>query len=183
MGHGRRRGWHGAWNGRGGVGPMRWYKSAGMPNPLQLQCSARRARRSACRALHHLPLAPQQVLIQLRKFNERIAAEKARAGSSPAAPPQFASSGSSGGGGSRASGKGLLGKDMSEVLSTGAPALGAAAGCFCGRALWVLARMMLHTPCCCAALLPVRQRAHSCARAHNAPLQTRRTLMRPLAAF
>ena len=61
------------------------------------------------------------MLIQLRKFSDRIAAEKARASSSPAAPPPFAgsSSGSSSGGGSKAGGKGLLGQDMSEVLSTG----------------------------------------------------------------
>ena len=62
-----------------------------------------------------------QVLIQLRKFSDRIAAEKARASSSPAPPPPFAgsSSGSSSGGSSKAGGKGLLGQDMSEVLSTG----------------------------------------------------------------
>ena len=74
-----------------------------------------------------------QVLIQLRKFSERIAAEKARAGSSASAPPSFAgsSSGAGGSGGSKASGKGLLGQDMSEVLSTGE-----------SQGPW------LHWPCC-----------------------------------
>jgi hypothetical protein len=75
--------------------------------------------------------ASAQVLIQLRKFSERIAAEKARASSSPAAPPPYAGSSSSGSGSSsssKAGGKGLLGQDMSEVLSTDAESIDASIG-------------------------------------------------------
>ena len=63
--------------------------------------------------------ASAQVLIQLRKFNEQVL--KAKAGGGAAAPPKYASSasGAAAGGGSRASGKGVLGRDMSDVLSTG----------------------------------------------------------------
>ncbi|EFN57418.1 hypothetical protein CHLNCDRAFT_142863 [Chlorella variabilis] len=76
--------------------------------------------------------ASAQVMIQMRKFNEQVLRSKA---SGPAAPPSFGSgsrSSSSGGGGggssSKASGKGLLGKDMSDVLSTDAESIDASIG-------------------------------------------------------
>ena len=71
------------------------------------------------------------MLIQLRKFNDGVLRAKAAAASGAAAPPQYAPSGSGGsssGGGSRASGKGVLGRDMSEVLSTDAESIDASVG-------------------------------------------------------
>lgn len=80
----------------------------------------------------------QQILIQLRKFNEQVL--KTKAGSGPASPPQFASSSSSSSArsGSKASGKGILGRDMSDVLSTDAESIDASIGGIIKRVIVLL---------------------------------------------
>lgn len=66
---------------------------------------------------------------------------KKAAAAGGAAAPQYAPRGSSGaaaGGGSRASGKGVLGKDMSDVLSTDAESIDASVGGIIKRVLVLL---------------------------------------------
>lgn len=81
--------------------------------------------------------ASAQVLIQLKRFNQAVLKVKAAG----PAPPAFASGrgGSSSKSGSTSSGKGLLNRDMSDVLSTDVEGIDASVGGIVKRVIILLA--------------------------------------------